>query len=67
LLRHRNNQRSGRRHAPPGAGRVQIWVPDVTAEGLAAKARRHSPAVAASEVAGGDQALVNLVSEWPAG
>ncbi len=44
---------------------VQIWVPDVTAEGFAAEAHRQSRAVAASEHAGDDQAFVNAVTEWP--
>jgi len=45
---------------------VQIWVPDVTAEGFAAEARRQSRAVAASDTADDDQAFVDAVSEWPA-
>ena len=44
---------------------VQIWVPDVTAEGFAAEAHRQSRAVAASDAANDDQAFVNSVSEWP--
>ncbi len=44
---------------------VQIWVPDVTAEGFAAEAHRQSRAVAASEHAGDDQAFVDAVTEWP--
>jgi hypothetical protein len=44
---------------------VQIWVPDVTAEGFAAEAHRQSRAVAASEVAEDDQAFVDAVSGWP--
>jgi len=44
---------------------VQIWVPDVTAEGFAAEAHRQSRAVAASEHAEDDQAFVDAVSEWP--
>jgi hypothetical protein len=35
---------------------VQIWVPDVNAEGFAAQAHRQSRAVAASEAADDDQA-----------
>jgi hypothetical protein len=45
---------------------VQIWVPDVTAEGFAAEAHRQSRAVAASEAVGDDQAFVDSVSDWPA-
>ncbi len=45
---------------------VQIWVPDVTAEGFAAEAHRQSRAVAASEHANDDQAFVDEISEWPA-
>lgn len=45
---------------------VQIWVPDVTAEGFAEEAHRQSRAVAASDVADDDQAFVDSVSEWPA-
>jgi len=45
---------------------VQIWVPDVTAEGFAAEAHRQSRAVAASAAAEDDQAFVDSVSEWPA-
>ncbi|HKR70926.1 MAG TPA: antitoxin MazE family protein [Streptosporangiaceae bacterium] len=44
---------------------VQIWVPDVTAEGFAAEAHRQSRAVAASQAADDDQAFVDAVSEWP--
>jgi hypothetical protein len=44
---------------------VQIWVPDVTAEGFAAEAHRQSRAVAASDAADDDQAFVDSVSEWP--
>jgi len=45
---------------------VQIWVPDVTAEGFAEEAHRQSRAVAASDLADDDQAFVDSVSEWPA-
>ena len=45
---------------------VQIWVPDVTAEGFAAEAHRQSRAVAESAAAEDDQAFVDSVSEWPA-
>lgn len=45
---------------------VQIWVPDVTAEGFAAEAHRQARAVAASEHAEADQAFVDEISEWPA-
>jgi hypothetical protein len=44
---------------------LQIWVPDVTAEGFAVEAHRQSRAVAASAAAGDDQAFVDSVSEWP--
>ena len=44
---------------------VQIWVPDVNAEGFAAEAHRQSRAVAASDAADNDQAFVDSVSEWP--
>jgi hypothetical protein len=44
---------------------VQIWVPDVNAEGFAAEAHRQSRAVAASDVADDDQAFVDSASEWP--
>jgi Antitoxin MazE-like len=44
---------------------VQIWVPDVTAEGFAAEAHRQSRAVAASEAADDDQAFLDAVSQWP--
>lgn len=44
---------------------VQIWVPDVTAEGFAAEAHRQSRAVATSEAADGDQSFVDAISDWP--
>jgi hypothetical protein len=44
---------------------IQIWVPDVTAEGFAAEAHRQSRAVTASASAEDDQAFVDSVSEWP--
>jgi hypothetical protein len=44
---------------------VQIWIPDVNAEGFAAEAHRQSRAVAASDAADDDQAFVVSVSEWP--
>ena len=44
---------------------VQIWVPDVNADGFAAEAHRQSRAVAASDAADDDQAFVDSVSEWP--
>ena len=44
---------------------VQIWVPDVSAEGFAAEAHRQSRAVAASAAAEDDQAYVDSVSDWP--
>lgn len=45
---------------------VQIWVPDVSAEGFVAEAHRQSRAVAASEHADDDQAFTDEISEWPA-
>jgi hypothetical protein len=44
---------------------VQIWVPDVNAEGFAAEAHRQSRAVAVSAAADDDQAFVESISEWP--
>jgi antidote-toxin recognition MazE-like antitoxin len=44
---------------------VQIWVPDVNAEGFAAEAHRQSRAVAASDAGDDDQAFVDSISEWP--
>jgi hypothetical protein len=44
---------------------VQIWIPDVNAEGFAAEAHRQSRAVAASDAADDDQAFVGSISEWP--
>ncbi len=44
---------------------VQIWVPDVSAEGFADEAHRQSRAVAASDAADDDQAFVDSLSEWP--
>lgn len=44
---------------------VQIWIPDVNAEGFAAEAHRQSRAVAASDAADDDQAFVDSISEWP--
>jgi Protein of unknown function (DUF3018) len=44
---------------------VQIWVPDVNAEGFAAEAHRQSRAVAVSDAADEDQAFVDSISEWP--
>jgi hypothetical protein len=45
---------------------LQIWVPDVTAEGFAAEALRQSRAVAASAAAEDDQSFIDAVSDWPA-
>jgi hypothetical protein len=45
---------------------LQIWVPDVTADGFAAEAHRQSRAVATSDAADDDQSFVDAVSEWPA-
>jgi len=44
---------------------VQIWVPDVNAEGFADEAHRQSRAVAVSDAADDDQAFVDSISEWP--
>lgn len=44
---------------------VQIWVPDVNADGFAEEAHRQSRAVAASQEAEADQAFVDSVSAWP--
>jgi hypothetical protein len=44
---------------------LQIWVPDVNAEGFAAEAHRQSRAVAVSDAADDDQAFVDSISEWP--
>lgn len=61
----RNRVRAHRaRLRAQGLRPVQIWVPDVTAEGFAAEAHRQSRAVAASEHAEDDQAFVDAVSEW---
>jgi len=62
----RNRVRAHRaRLRAQGLRPVQIWVPDVTAEGFAAEAHRQSRAVAASEHVEDDQAFVDAVSEWP--
>jgi hypothetical protein len=62
----RNRVRAHReRLRAQGLRPVQIWVPDVTAEGFAAEAHRQSRAVAASEHADDDQAFVDAVTEWP--
>jgi hypothetical protein len=52
-------------HWAQGLRPVQIWVPDVTAEGFAAEAHRQSRAVAASETTEDDQAFVDSISDWP--
>jgi hypothetical protein len=44
---------------------VQIWVPDVSAEGFTLEAHRQSRAVAASEGAEDDQAFIDAVTDWP--
>jgi hypothetical protein len=41
---------------------IQIWVPDVRAPAFRSEARRQSIAVAASALAGEDQAFVDAVS-----
>ena len=56
---HRERQRA------QGLRPVQIWIPDVNAEGFAAEAHRQSRAVAASDAADDDQAFVDSGSEWP--
>jgi len=62
----RNRVRAHRaRLREQGLRPVQIWVPDVTAEGFAAEAHRQSRAVAVSEHADQDQAFVDEISEWP--
>ena len=62
----RNRVRTHRaRLRAQGLRPVQIWVPDVTAEGFAAEAHRQSRAVAARDIADDDQAFVDEVSEWP--
>ena len=43
---------------------LQIWVPDVNAEGFAAEAHRQSRLVAVSAAAEDDQAFVDSVSDW---
>jgi Protein of unknown function (DUF3018) len=44
---------------------VQIWIPDVTAEGFAAEAHRQSRAVAATSAAEDDQSFVEAIADWP--
>ncbi len=44
---------------------IQIWVPDVRAEGFAGEAHRQARAVAMSADAMVDQAFVDSVSSWP--
>jgi hypothetical protein len=62
----RNRVRAHRaRLRAQGLRPVQIWVPDVTAEGFAAEAHRQSRAVAATEQAEEDQAFTDAISEWP--
>jgi Antitoxin MazE-like len=43
---------------------IQIWVPDVRAEGFRAEAHRQSSAVAMSPKEAGDQAWIDSVSDW---
>jgi Protein of unknown function (DUF3018) len=43
---------------------VQIWVPDVNADGFADEAHRQSRAIAVSEGAAVDQTFVDSISEW---
>ena len=62
----RNRVRAHRaRLRAQGLRPVQIWVPDVTAEGFAAEAHRQSRAVAATDQAEEDQAFTDAISEWP--
>jgi hypothetical protein len=62
----RNRVRAHRaRLRAQGLRPVQIWVPDITAEGFAAEAHRQSRAVAATERADEDQAFTDAISEWP--
>jgi hypothetical protein len=62
----RNRVRAHRaRLRAQGLRPVQIWVPDITAEGFAAEAHRQSRAVAATEHAEEDQAFTDAISEWP--
>lgn len=42
---------------------IQIWVPDVRAPSFKAEAHRQAAAVAASELAAGDQAFIDAISE----
>lgn len=53
-----------RRLRAQGMRPVQIWVPDVRAEGFATAAAAQSAAVAASDHAEDDQAFVDAVSEF---
>jgi hypothetical protein len=62
--RHRVRAHRARLRAQ-GLRPVQIWVPDVTAEGFAEEAHRQSRAVATSEAAEDDQAFVDSISDWP--
>jgi DNA-binding LacI/PurR family transcriptional regulator len=43
---------------------IQIWVPDVRAEGFSAEAHRQSAAVAMSPREAEDQAWIDSVSDW---
>ena len=43
---------------------LQVWVPDVRADGFAQEAHRQSVAVGSSEQGRADQAWVDAVSEW---
>lgn len=42
---------------------IQIWVPDVRAPSFKAEAHRQAAAVAASELAAGDQVFIDAISE----
>lgn len=43
---------------------IQIWVPDVRSPEFRSKMHRQSLAVAASALAGEDQAFVDAISDW---
>lgn len=59
VRRHRERLRA------QGLRPLQIWVPDVTAPGFVAEARRQSRAVSESSRAGDDQEFVDAISLWP--
>jgi hypothetical protein len=43
---------------------IQIWVPDVRASSFRSEAHRQSLVVSASAHAAGDQAFIDVVSDW---